>query len=105
MRNWRACVRPGSVARQFQPTEKLVTKTRAGARTRRIYDRAQTPFQRLCAAGVLTAAQREALTTLYQQMNPLRLRRNLEQALEQLWRLAAPPPGRQPAATPGAANS
>ena len=83
----------------FQPTEKLVTKTREGARTRRIYDRAQTPFQRVCAAGVLTAPQREALTTLYQQMNPLRLRRNLERALDQLWALAAPPPARDPAAT------
>ena len=82
----------------FQPTEKLVTKTRAGARPRRIYDRAQTPFQRVCAAGVLTAPQREALTTLYQQMNPLRLRRNLERALDQLWSLAAPPPARNPAA-------
>ena len=80
----------------FQPTEKLVAKTREGARTRRIYDRAQTPFQRVCAAGVLTAAQRESLTTLYHQINPLRLRRNLERALEQLWSLAAPPPGRAP---------
>jgi hypothetical protein len=78
----------------FQPTQKLLHKTRAGARTRRVYDQAQTPFQRLCAAGVLPAAQREALTTLYHQINPLQLRRNLERALEQLWTLAVPPPGR-----------
>ena len=39
----------------FQPVEKLVTKTRQGARTHRVYDRAQTPYQRLCATGVLLA--------------------------------------------------
>jgi hypothetical protein len=83
----------------FQPTQKLLYKTRDGARTHRVYDRAQTPFQRLCAAGVLTAAQRQTLTTLYHQINPLQLRRNLERALEQLWTFAVPPPGRV-AATP-----
>jgi len=31
--------------------EKLVTKTRQGARVHRVYDRAQTPYQRLGAAG------------------------------------------------------
>jgi hypothetical protein len=29
----------------FQPVEKLVSKTRQGARSRRVYDRAQTPYQ------------------------------------------------------------
>ena len=37
----------------FQPVEKLVSKQRAGARVHRVFDRAQTPYQRLCAAGVL----------------------------------------------------
>ena len=34
----------------FQPVQKLVTKTRQGARTHRFYDRAPTPYHRLCAA-------------------------------------------------------
>ena len=38
----------------FQPVEKLVRKQRSGARVHRVFDRAQTPYQRLCAAGVLT---------------------------------------------------
>ena len=37
----------------FQPVEKLLTKHRVGARVHRRFDRAQTPYQRLCAAGVL----------------------------------------------------
>ena len=78
----------------FQPVEKLVTKTRNGARVRRVYDRAQTPYQRLCAADVLSPATRHELETRYQQLNPLQLRRDLEAALERLWTLAAPDPCR-----------
>lgn len=78
----------------FQPVEKLVSKTRAGARTRRYYDRAQTPYQRLCALQVLPPAPRAELDALYQRLNPLQLRRDLEVALERLWTLAAPDPQR-----------
>jgi hypothetical protein len=78
----------------FQPVERLVTKSRQGARVHRIYDRAQTPYQRLCAAGVLSPDKRDELDTLYQRLNPLQLRRELDAALERLWALAAPDPHR-----------
>ena len=78
----------------FQPVEKLVTKHRDGARVHRVFDRAQTPYQRLCAAGVLSPAKRAELDALYGRLNPLQLQRDLEVALERLWRLAAPEPGR-----------
>jgi hypothetical protein len=82
----------------FQPVQKLVAKTRDGARARRIYDRAQTPYHRLCAAGVLLPAQRAELDALYQSLNPLQLRRELDRQLERLWALAAPEPRRAPEA-------
>ena len=47
----------------FQPVEKLVTKTRQGERTHRVYDRAQTPYQRLCATGVLPPETHRELST------------------------------------------
>jgi hypothetical protein len=78
----------------FQPVEKLVTKTRQGARTHRVYDRAQTPYQRLCATGVLSPETRRELEALYQSLNPLQLRRALERELDRLWTLAAPDPHR-----------
>jgi hypothetical protein len=78
----------------FQPVEKLLTKTRTGARVHRVYDRAQTPYQRLCAAGVLAADARRELDRLYQSLNPLQLRRDLERELERLWALAAADPRR-----------
>ena len=83
----------------FQPVEKLVTKTRQGARSRRIYDRAQTPYQRLCAAGVLSLETHRELEALYQSLNPLQLRRNLERELDRLWTLAVPDPHRAPGNT------
>jgi hypothetical protein len=86
----------------FQPVEKLVTKTRNGARVHRVYDRAQTPYQRLGAAGVLSPAKRHELETLYQRLNPLQLRRDLEAALHRLWTLAAPDPHRPQASTESA---
>ena len=78
----------------FQPVQKLVTKTRAGARTRRFYDRAQTPYQRLGALDVLRPAKRPELEARYRSLNPLQLRRDLEAALARLWTLAAPDPHR-----------
>jgi hypothetical protein len=84
----------------FQPVQKLVRKTREGARVHRVYDRAQTPWQRLCASGILDAATRRELATLYESLHPLRLRRDLDAALERLWRLATPLPNRLVQATP-----
>ena len=78
----------------FQPVQKLVTKTRQSARVHRVYDRAQTPYQRLRAAGILSPVKRDELDQLYHRLNPLQLRRELETALDHLWTLAAPDPHR-----------
>ena len=52
------------------------------------YDRAQTPYRRLLASGVLTSERRAALTAQYQDLNPLRLRADLQTRLDALWKLA-----------------
>ena len=78
----------------FQPVEKLVSKTRDGARVHRVYDRAQTPYQRVCATGTLSLTKDADLQRLYLQLNPLQLRRDLDVALDRLWALAAPDPRR-----------
>ena len=80
----------------FQPVERLVSKHREGARAHRVYDRAQTPYHRLCATGVLSPDKRHELETLYHRLNPLQLRRDLDAALDRLWALASPDPHRPP---------
>jgi len=76
----------------FQPVQRLVHKHRQGARVRRIYDRAQTPYQRLVASGALTPAVRDQLAAEYAALNPLRLRRDLDATLTALWHLTSPVP-------------
>lgn len=75
----------------FQPLRKLVGKERVGAKVIKRYDMARTPYQRLLQAGVLNAAQRASLERLYRSLNPVRLRAEIDAALETLWKLAERP--------------
>jgi hypothetical protein len=77
----------------FQPLRKLTAKLRHGAHVTKRYDRAQTPYQRLLASGALDEAQRQALAHLYQSLNPLALRAQLQETLRRLWQLADRPRG------------
>jgi len=72
----------------FLPVRKLVSKERHGARVVKRYDRAQTPYRRLVASGVLTPERTAALAAQYQRLNPLRLRADLQTRLDALWKLA-----------------
>lgn len=72
----------------FQPVSKLIIKEREGAKVRKKYDEAQTPYQRLLASGVLDEAKRESLAKLYLSLNPVELRARIDAALEELWKLA-----------------
>jgi hypothetical protein len=72
----------------FQPVSKLVSKERVGAKVKKRYDWAQTPYQRLLASGVLDETQRKSLAKLYLELNPVKLRGEIEDALEVLWKLA-----------------
>jgi Integrase core domain len=71
-----------------RPVRKLLAKERVGAKVRKRFDLARTPYQRLRAAAALDAAQLQALEAQYQQLNPVALRAELEAALERLWALA-----------------
>jgi len=75
----------------FQPTMKLVSKTRHGAKVHKVYDTAQTPYQRLAQAGVLTEAEKADLAATYHGLNPVKLLKQIENNLEQLWRTAKHP--------------
>jgi len=77
----------------FQPTMKLVTKTMHGAKVHKVYDTAQTPYQRLVESGVLTEDKRQELATIYHGLNPVLLLKQINSNLEQLWRLAERPAG------------
>jgi len=71
----------------FQPVMHLVGKEVVGGRLHRKWDRAQTPYQRLLASGILSAEQQQRLAELHAQTNPRQLRRDIYQTVEQLWSL------------------
>ena len=69
----------------FQPVMHLVGKEIVGGRLHRKWDRAQTPYQRLLASGILSPEQQQRLAKLHAQTNPRQLRRDIYQTVEQLW--------------------
>jgi hypothetical protein len=72
----------------FQPGLRLAQKdiTRTGDRLtiKRRFDQPQTPFERVCAAGVLTAERQRVLEGLRQRTNPRALRQEIYDLIDQL---------------------
>ena len=72
----------------FQPVMKLVSKSRHGAKVYKVYDTAQTPYQRLLRSGVLTETKRQELATIYYGLHPVLLLKQINENLEKLWATA-----------------
>ena len=74
---WRALIQLYEILRLyvnfFQPSMKLIEKQRDGARVKKRYDRAQTPYQRIIASGYLTKRKRERIEGLYWKLDPVTL--------------------------------
>jgi hypothetical protein len=72
----------------FRPVRKLLSKRRVGSKVLKRYDAAQTPYQRVLAAGGLPAEQRQALAAQCAALDPIALARHIQQTLDVLWKLA-----------------
>ena len=73
----------------FQPTMKLKSKERVGARVKKSYHAPQTPYQRVLACAEVTVADKKKLQRQYQSLNPAALKRQLDKYRKELFRLAA----------------
>ena len=82
----------------FRPVRKLRSKQRRGSQIRKHYDAAQTPYQRLLTAGILTAEQRQILDQQFQALDPIALAQNIHDTLDVLWKLADTRPAPRTAA-------
>jgi hypothetical protein len=71
----------------FQPVMRLSEKLWQEHRVKRVYDDALPPFDRLCKTGVLSPARRLELETLRRNANPMLLRRNIQNLIDQLYAL------------------
>lgn len=72
----------------FQPTMKLRSKSRNGSRVHKVYETAQTPYQRLLQSGMLNEHKKVELVAIYAGLNPVQLLKQINGHLEKLWRLA-----------------
>lgn len=69
----------------FQPSQKLLEKSRNGAKTTRKYDSAQTPYQRVMSSTSITEAVKSELKALYERLDPVSLLQALQGCQDKLW--------------------
>ena len=84
------------------PSVKLVRKVRVGARLRRVYDRPQTPFERVLACPEADPRKVAQLQTLRRRLDPFALAEAIDQKLTRLYALAHPRTRHQPTPKPPA---
>ncbi|MDI6822329.1 MAG: transposase family protein [Actinomycetota bacterium] len=72
----------------FQPTMKLVEKTRVGSKVKKRYDRAKTPFKRVLESPHVPEENKERLKGEYVTLNPAELKRKITKLQTELLKLA-----------------
>jgi hypothetical protein len=69
----------------FQPSMKLISKERYGAKVTKRYDKAKTPSQRLLACAHVSEKIKQLLQKQYEVLDPLHLLKELERLQNQFW--------------------
>jgi hypothetical protein len=69
----------------FQPSMRLVSKTRTGAKTKRVYDKPRTPYERVLAAPEVAPSIRSSLRRQYRTLDPVALLADLRRLQDELW--------------------
>ena len=69
----------------FQPSQKLLSKTRIGARVKKTYDTAQTPAERLLARSDVPKETKKHLKNTFLQINPVALLTSIYDLVEELY--------------------
>jgi transposase InsO family protein len=78
----------GSMMNLFQPSVKLVKKSRVGSRLKRTYDTPTTPLDRLEACKLADPAKLQELKKLRASCDPFKLSQIIEQKLDRIFELA-----------------
>jgi len=70
----------------FQPTIKLVQKTRIKGKIHKKYDKAKTPYRRLMDCPYVSEEKKQELKAIYDTLNPAELKRKIDQRLRLLYK-------------------
>jgi len=79
----------------FLPSVKLVRKVRVGSRTRRIYGKPLTPFERVCASPACDPERIATLQRQQQELDPFELSSAIQAKLEHIFQLSQELAGRR----------
>ncbi len=82
----------------FQPSMKLIEKTRVGSKVRKKYDRARTPYRRVLESGAVPEQAKDELKRVYETLNPAKLGRQISRLQDRLDELARSKSHAQPEA-------
>lgn len=69
----------------FYPSMQLKEKIKVNSKYRRIYNPAQTAYQRLLNSSLISKEKKRELTEVYKKLNPFQLKKNLEKKLKHLF--------------------
>ena len=72
----------------FQPSMKLIKKTRVGSRVTKKYDTAQRPYQRVLDSQYISKSVKTKLKRQYKTLNPASLKRKITRLQQKLLRMA-----------------
>jgi len=69
----------------FQPSMRLLSKSRIGAKTKRVYDTPRTPFDRVLTSEDVTASGKARLRRQYRTLDPVVLLDTIHRLQDELW--------------------
>jgi len=69
----------------FQPSQKLIKKERIGSKIKRVYDTAQTPYQRILKQKDVSVEVKRKLREQYKTLNPFALKRTIDKKLRTIF--------------------
>ena len=69
----------------FLPVMRLREKVRVGSKTKRVYDKPQTPYARVLASPQVSAQSKAKLRATYQQLDVVALKQQIDHLVDQLW--------------------
>lgn len=72
----------------FQPSMRLASKERCGAKVRKKYSRAETPYRKLLGSEHLSKRQKQKLISEFNRLNPAELKRRIEALQDKLMKMA-----------------
>lgn len=72
----------------FQPSMKLIKKTREGSKLRKSYDTAQTPYQRMIGSESVSEVVKYKLKSEFDRLNPAELHRRIRSLQEKLFKVS-----------------